>query len=103
MQPVGAEPLAAQRTVAQRTGAHRIGEQRGVLRRVGEPGCRRVARALRAEAMARPRKLVETLAEDMGKVCLKEFGARHVIVTLRKFILPRTDSVSVTVHVSRHR
>lgn len=53
--------------------------------------------------MARPRKLVETLAEDMGKVCLKEFGARHVIVTLRKFILPRTDSVSVTVHVSRHR
>ena len=62
-----------------------------------------IARALRAEAMARPRKLVETLAEDMGKVCLKEFGARHVIVTLRKFILPRTDSVSVTVHVSRHR
>lgn len=62
-----------------------------------------MARALRAEAMARPRKLVETLAEDMGKVCLKEFGARHVVVTLRKFILPRTDSVSVTVHVSRHR
>jgi len=62
-----------------------------------------IARALRAEAMARPRKLVETLAEDMGKVCLKEFGARHVVVTLRKFILPRTDSVSVTVHVSRHR
>lgn len=52
-----------------------------------------MARALRAEAMARPRKLVETLAEDMGKVCLKEFGARHVVVTLRKFILPRTDSV----------
>lgn len=50
-----------------------------------------IARALRAEAMARPRKLVETLAEDMGKVCLKEFGARHVIVTLRKFILPRTE------------
>ncbi len=46
---------------------------------------------------------VETLAEDMGNVCLKEFGARHVVVTLRKFILPRTDSVSVTVHVSRHR
>ena len=62
-----------------------------------------IARALRAEAMARPRKLVETLAEDMGKVCLKEFGTRHVVVTLRKFILPRTDSVSVTVHVSRHR
>ena len=62
-----------------------------------------IAQALRAEALAHPRKLVETLAEDLGNVCLEQFGARHVVVTLHKFILPRTDSVSVTVHASRHR
>ena len=62
-----------------------------------------IAQALRAEALAHPRKLVETLAEDLGNVCLEQFGARHVVVTLHKFILPRTDSGSVTVHASRHR
>ncbi len=62
-----------------------------------------LSQALRAEAASHPRRLVETLAEDLGKVCVNHFRARHVIVTLHKFILPRTASVGVTVHVRNHR
>lgn len=59
-----------------------------------------MSQALRAEALNHPRKLIEALAEDLAQVCVNQFGARHVAVTLHKFILPRTDSVSVTVHVT---
>ncbi len=62
-----------------------------------------LSRALRAEAISHPRRLVETLAEDLGKVCVHRFRARHAIVTLHKFIIPRTASVGVTVHVRNHR
>ncbi len=61
-----------------------------------------LSQALRAEALDHPRLLIETLAEDLGRVCVNRFGARHAIVTLHKFILPRTDSVSVTVHARNH-
>ena len=51
----------------------------------------------------RPRKLVETLVDETAEVLLKEFQLRWIEVTIRKFILPKTDSVSVTRRVIADR
>lgn len=48
-----------------------------------------------ARAAERPRKLIETLASDIAATVLHEFGARAVIVEVRKFILPDTEYVAV--------
>lgn len=55
-----------------------------------------VARRLVALAAEEPVKLVETLAHKLATACVQEFGAPSATVTLYKFILPNTDSVSVT-------
>ena len=44
----------------------------------------------------RPRKLIETLADDIAESLLREFGLRWIEVTIRKFILPNTEWVSVS-------
>jgi dihydroneopterin aldolase len=44
----------------------------------------------------RPRKLIETLADDIAETILHEFGLRWIEVTIRKFILPNTEWVSVS-------
>jgi dihydroneopterin aldolase len=44
---------------------------------------------------ARPRKLIETLAADIGEALISGFVANRVFVEVKKFILPRTDYVSV--------
>lgn len=49
------------------------------------------------EACSKPRKLIETLAEDIIRVCLETPGVAHAKVSIRKFILPQTDCVSVTL------
>ena len=46
-------------------------------------------------AGARPRQLIETLADEVAALILEEFGARFVEVELRKFILPQTRHVAV--------
>jgi FolB domain-containing protein len=46
-------------------------------------------------AGARPRRLIETLAEEVAGLILAEFEARFVEVELRKFILPQTRHVAV--------
>lgn len=43
----------------------------------------------------RPRRLIETLADEVAGMIIAEFGARSVEVELRKFILPRTRHVAV--------
>ena len=53
--------------------------------------CQRVA-GLAAE---RPRRLIESLAREIGEVVLSEFGAASVEVEIRKFILPETRHVGV--------
>jgi len=53
--------------------------------------CQRVA-GLAAE---RPRRLIETLAQEIGDLILDEFGASSVEVEIRKFILPETRYVAV--------
>jgi len=48
-------------------------------------------------AAHRPRKLIETLAEELTDQLIAEFSLRWIEVTIRKFILPQTDWVSVSV------
>lgn len=54
-----------------------------------------VATRLEEAALARPRLLIETLAEDMGRLILQEYPVQQVHIRLEKFILPQTDSVAV--------
>jgi hypothetical protein len=44
-----------------------------------------------------PRKLIETLADELADRLIAEFSLRWIEVTIRKFILPQTDWVSVSV------
>jgi FolB domain-containing protein len=44
-----------------------------------------------------PRKLIETLADELAEALLSEFSLRWIEVTIRKFILPNTEWVSVTI------
>lgn len=45
----------------------------------------------------KPRKLIETLAEDVAAMVLREFAVRRVTVEVEKFILPETQSVGVRI------
>jgi dihydroneopterin aldolase len=56
-----------------------------------------VARAVQALARCRPRKLIETLAEEIAAELLKSFALREVQVELRKYILPDTAHVAVRI------
>jgi dihydroneopterin aldolase len=48
-------------------------------------------------ASLKPRKLLETLAEDLASDLLKTFPIRKIGLEIKKFILPNTKYVSVIV------
>ena len=54
-----------------------------------------LAIGIQALALARPRKLIETLAADVAALVLEEPQALEVEVVVEKFILPDTDCVAV--------
>jgi dihydroneopterin aldolase len=56
-----------------------------------------VSRLVRKKAAEGERRLIETLAEDLVDLCLAVFPLRQVRIEVLKFILPDTDSVSVTL------
>ncbi|MDD5199938.1 MAG: dihydroneopterin aldolase [Terrimicrobiaceae bacterium] len=60
-----------------------------------------VAQRVAALSAERPRRLIETLADEIAAAVLREFPARRVEVTVRKFILPDTEFVAV--HCARQR
>jgi phosphoglycolate phosphatase len=60
-----------------------------------------VARRMRAVATERPRRLIETLADDLARIVVEEFNISKVWVEVEKHILPDTDAVSVST--SRRR
>lgn len=60
-----------------------------------------VAQAAQKVATARPRKLLETLAEEIAQTVLELFAVRSVAVELRKFILPDTAFVAVRLRRDR--
>lgn len=57
----------------------------------------RVSLELKDVAAAKPRKLIETLAEELTAHLLKTFPISSVDLTIRKFILPGTKWVGVSV------
>ncbi len=59
-----------------------------------------LTRQVRKLAAERPRKLIETLAEEIAAFVLREFPLAEVEVELRKYILPDTAFVGVRVHRS---
>ena len=52
---------------------------------------------LRDLAAARPRKLLETLADELATLALEHELVEEVTLTLRKFVLPGTKCVAVSV------
>jgi 7,8-dihydroneopterin aldolase/epimerase/oxygenase len=56
-----------------------------------------VCEAVKALAAARPRRLIETLAEDIATYLLERFPLTAVEVDLRKYILPDTEYVGVRI------
>ena len=60
-----------------------------------------VYQRVHALSTARPRKLIETLAEEISQMVLGEFQVKTVSVRIDKFILPNTRSVSV--EIQRHQ
>lgn len=60
-----------------------------------------VSQEIKALAAARPRRLIETLAEEIAALVLERFAVAVVEVELRKFILP--DTAFVAVRVRRER
>lgn len=61
----------------------------------------KVAREIRKVAGEGSRRLIETLAEDIAGVVLGFAGVAEVGVEVRKFILPDTEYVAVTVRGGR--
>ena len=60
-----------------------------------------VAKTVQQLAAARPRRLLETLAEEIAQDVLARFAVRAVEVELCKFILP--DTAFVAVRLRRER
>ena len=60
-----------------------------------------VAQTVQQIAAARPRRLLETLAEEIAEEVLHRFPVRAVSLELRKFILP--DTAFVAVRLQRER
>ena len=62
-----------------------------------------VAQTVQQLAAARPRQLLETLAEEIAQEVLARFSVRAVGVELRKFILPDTAFVAVRLQRKQTR
>ena len=60
-----------------------------------------VCAAIKALAAEPPRRLIETLAEEIAAVVLRDFAVAAVEVELRKFILPDTAFVAVCLRRER--
>jgi dihydroneopterin aldolase len=58
--------------------------------------------ALRVKSLAtkRPRKLIETLAEEIATEVLKTYPIQKLTIEVKKFILPDTHCVSVKIERS---
>lgn len=56
-----------------------------------------VCQRIEALALERPRRLIETLAEEISEMLLAQFPLSSVSVELRKYILPNTAHVGVRI------
>jgi len=62
----------------------------------------RVCLAVQALAISGSRHLLETLAEEIAQMLLRDFLLAAVEIELRKFILPDTDFVAVKIRREAH-
>jgi len=62
-----------------------------------------VCQCVKALSLARPRHLLETLAEEIAGELLAHFPLRSVEIELRKFILPDTAFVAIQLRRERAR
>jgi dihydroneopterin aldolase len=60
-----------------------------------------VCEAIKTFSLARPRRLIETLAEEIAAALLARFPLQAIEVELRKYILP--DTAFVAVRIRRER
>lgn len=60
-----------------------------------------VSQRVKALAAERPRKLIETLGEELCAMILCEFAVVEVELAIEKFILPDTDFVGLRMRRSR--
>jgi dihydroneopterin aldolase len=56
-----------------------------------------VCETLKRVTAERPRKLIETLAEDLCAAVLAEFAIGAVQLEIRKFIIPETKFISIKI------
>ena len=49
------------------------------------------------ELQSKERKIIETLADDIAKMILSQFNPASVEITIKKFILPNTKEISLTI------
>lgn len=56
-----------------------------------------VSERVKEIAAERPRKLIETLAEELARRILLEFGLPKVRIEIRKFILPDAEWVGIEI------
>jgi dihydroneopterin aldolase len=59
-----------------------------------------VAQRIQLVAARRPRKLLETLAEELATELLKGYAMQKLTLEIKKFILPDTQYVSVKIERS---
>lgn len=59
--------------------------------------------SLRVKELAaeRPRKLIETLADEISEMILREFAVLELVLEIEKFILPDTDFVGLKMRRAR--
>jgi dihydroneopterin aldolase len=62
-----------------------------------------VAQRVKAIAAERPRKLIETLAEELAELLIIEFHVSPIEVEIRKFILPDAESVQIAIKRKRKK
>ena len=62
----------------------------------------RVCEEVKALSLARPRRLLETLAEEIATMLLARFALSAIEVELRKYILPDTAFVAVALRREQH-
>jgi dihydroneopterin aldolase len=62
-----------------------------------------VCDAVRKEAGAKPRRLIETLAEDIAARLLERFPLQAVEVQVRKYVLPDAEYAAVQIRRERQR
>lgn len=61
-----------------------------------------VAQRVKNFSAARPRKLLETLAEEIAADLLETFPIRKITIETKKFILPDAQYVSVQIERKAH-